>query len=221
MVIKYEGETEYSNGGKKIVSNMSNMVILPKGSSYDWKCTKAGHYCCIEFDADGGCPDIFGFKIKQGEKMLKMFKSLEYKRLSRSPLYEMECISGAYEIILGLLSQRSEGYTPRQKEQKLIPAFEYISKNYNKEIQNEDLASLTGLSTVYFRKLFSEVYGISPIAYVKNLRIKKAKEMLYSDYGSITDIAFSLGYSNIYDFSRDFKKHVGVSPSRYISKKQP
>lgn len=47
------------------------------------------------------------------------------------------------------------------------------------------------------------------------MRIKKAKEMLKSDYGSITGIAESLGYLNIYDFSRNFKNHVGISPSEY------
>ena len=57
--------------------------------------------------------------------------------------------------------------------------------------------------------------GTSPISYVHELRIKKAKEMLKSDYGSITDIAQSLGYLNIYDFSRTFKKYVGISPSKY------
>jgi len=82
-------------------------------------------------------------------------------------------------------------------------------------MKNEDLAKLTGLSTIYFRRLFTEVFGVSPIAYVHKLRIKKAKEMLKSDYGNITDIAQSLGYLNIYDFSRAFKKHTGISPSKY------
>ena len=42
--------------------------------------------------------------------------------------------------------------------------------------------------------------------------IKKAKEMLKSDYGTLSDIALSIGYSSLYDFSRDFKKHTGTSP---------
>jgi len=50
---------------------------------------------------------------------------------------------------------------------------------------------------------------------VHQFRTEKAKEMLGSDYGTLSDIAQSLGYPNLYDFSRDFKKHAGVAPSKY------
>ena len=55
--------------------------------------------------------------------------------------------------------------------------------------------------------------------YIQNLRIRRAKEMLQSDYSSITDIAFALGYNNIYEFSKAFKKHTGVSPTKYLKGK--
>lgn len=71
---------------------------------------------------------------------------------------------------------------------------------------------------VYFRKLFCEIYGTSPIKYVNNLRIKKAKEALGSDYSSISDIALMLGFNNIYEFSRAFKAHTGSSPTEYAKK---
>jgi len=102
-----------------------------------------------------------------------------------------------------------------EKQKKIAPALEYISKHYNEKITNEALASVSGLSVVYFRKLFAAGMGVSPIAYARKLRIEKAKEMLKSDYGSISDVAESLGYLTIYDFSRDFKKHTGVSPSKF------
>ena len=53
------------------------------------------------------------------------------------------------------------------------------------------------------------------MVYAREMRINKAKEMLGSDYVSLTDIALALGYANLYDFSRDFKRHVGVAPSKY------
>ena len=80
---------------------------------------------------------------------------------------------------------------------------------------NDQLAQLAGMSTVYFRKLFTQVMGVSPIVYARQLRIEKAKQMLRSDYGSLSHVALSLGYANLYDFSRDFKKHTGIAPSKY------
>ncbi|MDY3928361.1 MAG: AraC family transcriptional regulator [Clostridia bacterium] len=215
VVIKYEGETMYVSKGKSYLSDMNNLVILPKGCSYEWHCTHSGHFSIIEFESESVCDKIFSFSVKNSEKILNLFKELEYKRTLKKPMYEAESIRDAYSIILMLAQSMQKKYSPTEKLKKISPAINYIAKNYNKNIKNDELAQLTGLSTVYFRKLFTEVFGISPIAYLNELRIKKAKEMLKSDYGSITDIAESLGYLNIYDFSRTFKKHVGISPSKY------
>lgn len=215
IVIKYEGETLYYSNGKTYISNINNMVILPKGSSYEWKCTESGHYSIIEFESNTIYDEILYFPIKNSEKILKIFTELEYKRAIKKPMYELESMRDTYSIIMKLTQFSQKKYLPSDKYQKISSAVDYIAKNYNKCIKNDELAVLTGLSTVYFRKLFTEIFGISPIAYLHELRIKKAKEMLKSDYSSITDIALSLGYTNIYDFSRDFKKHTGVSPSKY------
>ncbi len=215
IVIKYEGETLYDTGRKIYLSNINNLVILPKGCSYEWCCTNSGHYSIIEFESKLTCNDIFVFPVKNSEKILKLFKELEYKRTLRKSMCEAESIRDTYSIILMLTQAVPEKYLPIEKRNKISPALDYIAKNYNTDIKNDDLAQITGLSTVYFRKLFTDIIGISPINYIHELRIKKAKEMLKSDYGSITDIAQSLGYLNIYDFSRAFKKYVGVAPSKY------
>ena len=215
IVIKYEGETLYDTGRKIYISNVNNLVILPKGCSYEWCCTHSGHFSIIEFESDLVCNEIFHFYVKNSEKFLKLFKEMEYKRTLKKPMYETESIRDTYSILLMLIQSAQKKYLPTEKINKTSPALEYIAKNYNKNIKNDVLANLCNLSTVYFRKLFAENVGTSPIAYVHELRIKKAKEMLKSDHGSITDIAQSLGYLNIYDFSRAFKKYTGISPSKY------
>ena len=130
-------------------------------------------------------------------------------------MYEIESIRDTYSVLLLMMQQMQKKYLPTEKTSKINPALEYIANNYNQSIKNDVLAGLCNLSTVYFRKLFTEIIGTSPISYVHELRIKKAKEMLKSDYGNITNVAESLGYLNIYDFSRTFKKHTGISPTKY------
>ena len=215
IVIKYEGETIYTSNKKSYLSNIHNIIILPKGCSYEWQCTLSGHFSIIEFESELVCNDIFSLPVNNSEKTLKLFRELEYKRTLRHPMYEIESIRNVYSILLMLIQLIPKKYLPADKISKINPALEYIANNYNKNIKNDVLANLCNLSTVYFRKLFTEIMGTSPISYVHELRIKKAKEMLKSDYGSITDIAQSLGYLNIYDFSRAFKKYTGISPSKY------
>lgn len=215
IVLKFEGETVYTSGGNRFLSDLNHLVVLPKGCSYEWICTKSGHFSIIEFECDRILPEPVCFPVKNGARLLRMFRDLEYTRNLRKPLYEMESIRDLYSILLLLRQDRPERYIDGQQRKRILPAVEFISQNYNKNITNDTLANLTGMSTVYFRKLFTAAMGISPIAYTKQLRIEKAKEMLKSDYGSLSDLAQSLGYANLYDFSRDFKKHTGVAPSRY------
>ncbi len=217
LLLKYEGETVYTSGGKNFLSNINHIVILPKGCSYDWLCTKAGHFFSIEFESDLTYTEPISFSVKNGEKILKMFKELEQKRNLKIEMSEVESIRDTYSIILALTQTESEQYLPTEKQQKIAPALEYISQHYNENITNDTLAAVAGMSTVYFRKLFTSIMGISPIAYARKLRIEKAREMLKSDFGTLSDVALSLGYPNLYDFSRDFKKHTGVAPSKYES----
>ena len=215
VIVKYEGETVYTSGGKQVLSDAHHMVVLPKGCSYAWQCTSAGHFSTVEFECDKTFPEPIGFSVKSSEKILKQIKEMEYKRNLKDPLVEIESIRDTYSILLALAGAESKKYVPKDKKQRILPAVEYISQNCCGEITNDMLAALLGVSTVYFRKLFAEVMGISPISYARQLRIEKAREMLKSDYGTLSDLAQSLGYSSLYDFSRDFKKHTGCAPSKY------
>lgn len=101
----------------------------------------------------------------------------------------------------------------------LQPAIDYMTLNLaDATISNQDLATLCNVSVVYFRKLFDRLYGVSPIKYLRMLRIEKAKELLVSDYLSISDIASMTGFNTIFTFSRAFKNEVGLSPKNYLDK---
>ena len=215
VILKYEGETVYTVNGRKIVSNKNNPVILPKGCSYEWQCIKRGNYVVIELDSDLTFSDIFTFNIKNCDKILHLMKFTEQIMTTKPDMYNMKAINNTYSVILSLMENCTTHYVNNDKKFKIQPAIDFISKNYNKEIKNDELAKICNVSTVYFRKLFKNITGTSPIAYTHNIRIEKAKEMLKSDYGTISDIAQSVGYPSIYDFSRAFKKHTGISPSKY------
>ena len=215
IVIKYEGETVYTSNEKSFLSDANHLVILPRSCSYEWQCTKSGHCAIIEIECDATYCEPIPVLVKSNEKILKLFQGMEHRRNLKNPIEEIESIRDTYSILLMLIQALSEQYLQTDMRKRIEPAIEYISKNYNKSITNDELAALVGMSTVYFRKTFSSVMGTSPIAYLHELRIKKAKDMLKSDYGTLSDVSLSLGYTSLYDFSRDFKKRTGVPPSKY------
>ena len=216
IVIKYEGESEYIVGERRLVSDISHVAVLPKGCSYEFHCTRAGHFCIVEFESDSTYPEPVIVAIKRGDRLHKALRELEHKRALHQPTEHTESLSVVYSVITALVGATRGRYLPTEQQKRIEPALEYISTHYDQALTNDMLAALVGTSTVYFRKLFVSVVGTSPIVYARTLRIEKAKEMLRSDYGTLSEVARSLGYPTLYAFSRDFKRRTGVAPSVWV-----
>lgn len=146
---------------------------------------------------------------------MRTVRRMEINRTLKKTAYRLGNMRDLYGIVSELAEAAERIYTPSEKKQKILPAIEYIAENYNKPVCNDYLVAMTGISTVYFRKLLKEVMGESPGNYINSVKIKKAQTMLRSDYSSVTDIAYSLGYNNVYEFSKTFKKYMGISPLNY------
>lgn len=217
IVLKHEGETVYSSCGKRFVSNAENAAILPMGSSYTWECLKAGYYYTIEFEAKMSSDRVISVKPSDSDKVMRLFSEAEKSR--NKPFGALKSICCAYELLVELLKSAESDYSLSSKQAIIKPSVDYLTENFNKTITNEKLGSLSGISTVYFRKIFTESFGMPPITYQHKLRISRAKELLHSDYGSISEIAEAVGYKDIYHFSKMFKNYIGLSPRAYIQKK--
>lgn len=96
----------------------------------------------------------------------------------------------------------------------ILPIIEYIEKNTNKRISNEELSSYWGYNSQYFIRLFKEKTGMTPHRFIIHLRLKEAKKMLKEEK-SISQIAEQTGFSDVKSFSRSFKKNIGMSPSDF------
>ena len=214
LILKYEGETIYTQGERQIRSDAAHAILIPAGCSYEWHCTKAGHFIAMEFESPLSAQTIFSLPLPKGDRTLSLLQELEYKRLSPSAFGDMESIRDAYAILLRLLGAQA-AYMPSDKSTRIAPAVEYITRNYFRPLCNEELAAMTGMSCVYFRKLFTRLMGQAPMSYVHTLRIQKAKDMLRSDFVTVAEVAEAVGYCNVYHFSKMFKQQTGLSPGQY------
>lgn len=95
---------------------------------------------------------------------------------------------------------------------------EYIHQNLHNKIKLDDLARICGLSTPYLSSLFKEEVGKTISAYILELKIKTAQELLVDSKRSSKNIAFLLNFSSQSYFIRCFKRVTGLTPREYRNK---
>ncbi len=215
LVLKKGGKTFYQQEEERILSDGTHPVILPKGCSYSWQCVEPGECIIIEFEALGEGQKILPFEVSDHRFIVNGFARLEKTAAENEP--ERKFL--LYEMLMQLHRSVGRDYVPRDKKIILQPALDLIvDQYYDSTLSNDALAAQCGISTVYFRKTFGQIYGVSPIKYLHQYRIEKAKSILESDFDSVEQVARSVGYNSLYHFSKMFKLYTGKSPSEYAKK---
>ena len=100
------------------------------------------------------------------------------------------------------------------------PAVQYLQKHPAERISVGELAKLCNLGTAQFYNLFQEEFGTTPLAYRDELLLQRAETFLQEEDFSVGQVAEILGFESAAYFSRFFKKHRGVSPSKYVEEKR-
>ena len=219
LVLKTQGRTVYTCGDRETVSDLHHPVLLPAGSDYTWICTEPGECLMMEFDALSESVAVFPFEVKDPSFIKNAFSRLETALHSAEGERQAACKSILYGLLAVLLRQDKKEYLPSATENRVLPAARYIAEHYDDPaLSNEKLAALCRVSVPYFRKTFFRVFGASPIRYLNDLRMEKAKAILQSDYGTVAQVAESVGYRSIYHFSKMFRVYTGASPSAFARK---
>ena len=104
--------------------------------------------------------------------------------------------------------------TPRE-ERVISGITRYMQEHLAEEISLSVLADEFHLSAQYVSQLFKNEIGVNFLAYLTNIRMEKAKNLLLSTSLSIADISEQCGYADYRVFTKVFKKAEGITPSRY------
>ncbi|WP_405111385.1 helix-turn-helix domain-containing protein [Paenibacillus sp. FSL K6-1217] len=102
---------------------------------------------------------------------------------------------------------------------KLTAVLDYIAENIEQTITIHDLAEIAYMHPNYFMRLFKQQIGVPPIQYITRQKIEKAKHLLTTTAGSVSGIADQLGFGDLFYFSKQFKKHAGLTPTEFRKQK--
>ncbi|WP_186438370.1 AraC family transcriptional regulator [Cohnella terricola] len=92
----------------------------------------------------------------------------------------------------------------------------YIETSYSLDLSLAQLAEMSSMSTRHYSRLFRKMTGKSPIEYLIEQRLNRAKRLLLTSGDSIQEIAASTGFRDPFHFSRSFKRYTSVSPRVYV-----
>jgi AraC-like DNA-binding protein len=125
-------------------------------------------------------------------------------------------ISYIYELFDDLYAEVSKkNIQTKSKEDWVQNGIDYIELYYSEGITVADVAEYVGINRTHFSNVFTKKVGRSPNSYLQRKIMKRAAELLSTTQNSITEIALSLCYSDVYSFSRSFKNYYGMSPTDF------
>jgi AraC-like DNA-binding protein len=98
---------------------------------------------------------------------------------------------------------------------RIEKAFEYMNKNYDKQISLGDIARLVNMTEVSFSRFIKKRTGITFIDSLNEIRLGHASRILIDTTNSIAEVSYSCGFNNISNFNRLFKKKKGCTPKEF------
>ncbi len=172
--------------------------------------------------------DVSVYKTLQGV-MLYVFSVVkqkgnfpnEFMDVYQELSLELNNCSRYSEIVDGLPEKMAAGMLKFRREDQpggsliMNRILEYISRNYDKQLRLEEVAEQVFITPAYLGIIFKKETGKNFTAYLTELRMEKAKELLLDVRININEITYKVGYNNVRYFSRTFKEYVGITPKEY------
>lgn len=148
----------------------------------------------------------------------------EMAREQKEQEVNLEYAKSAYlQLILVKLSRvqrrRNEqiNHHSNQKKDMIYDALVYIEEHLDEKIDFSGLAESSFMSPSYFRSIFKDVTGLTPVDYLNRMRIVKSLEYLEREKSTIAEAAAKVGIFDSNYYSRMFKKVMGYSPKYFKS----
>lgn len=209
--------------GTCILAEKNQIAYMAKGIEYTVE--------FIDTSPEGDDSVVFHFQLKNsdGEEIAPTLSPCVCIK-SVDTAMALDLISAAEEFnknvvcipqITAVIYRMFSTACKRQRQRVVSKKYKYISEGIelmesNSDKTLNDIAQICGVSEGYFRKLFKEYSGENPVEFRQRHRVEKAKQLLLLDTHSIGEIADELHFSDIYHFSKTFKKYCGVSPNIYV-----
>ena len=187
--------------------------ILDHPVSYSWMMIDCSKEEMLKTGIEFGRP----YYPTQHERMFRVINELDRMYLYKfgSDQFKVDADKLIQQILKFMTStEQTLRISSEQLENKLYALRNMMVENPGDKWSVSIMAKSVNLSLSYFANLYKGLFGMAPIDDLIAIRIEVAKKQMLAGE-NLTDIAYSLGYSNYTHFSRQFKKIEGVPPVQW------
>ena len=133
-----------------------------------------------------------------------------FELLLKSKLNEFLYLLFYYRYVL----RKNTDDTYRKNEQ-IRELIDFINNNYQKNLSIDYLSQFMGYSKTHFMAVFKQHTGSSCTEFIIQVRLNKACDMLINTSNPVLEIATAVGFNNLSNFNRQFKRYYELTPSQY------
>ncbi len=151
--------------------------------------------------------------LSQHEKMKLFYSLMELNSIKDSRLAKTQMRA----LLLNIFIKYFQKYSEKESD---IPLwleilYEKMKKPENFIHGSERMLELSGKTREHLSRSMQKYYNITPTAYINELKLNYAINLMYSSNLSITDICYECGFSNISWFYKLFEREYGISPAKF------
>ena len=220
LVYYFKGRNVFHYQDRQLVCQEGMVLFLPQGFPYTIDRLDEGEIIVVDFKTSGQfLSDPFCKKASVPSPLPECFQKLLALWRRQSVWDKSEMLSLFWQTVGAVQRLNVQSYLPEDQLRKIAPAVEYMEEHFDRpDVRVCDLAALCGMSERYFLHLFQAYLSVSPKEFLIRLRLDQARQLLIAENLSISDIAQRCGFSDLFYFSRLFRKKTGLSPTEYRKK---
>ena len=216
-ILSYQcsGWYDHAFTGRTLPVRAGSLFFIRADEGYTVTRREAGEAFCVSFSADIDLPSVV-YDCAEEPHVGNLFRRLYALRgVAEGEEGRCRALAVLYELLAILLAKGTPKGIGDGTDGRMEAAHRYICAHYREgEVRVWRLAAEAGLGKKQFTALFARQYGTTPTQYIIDLRLRAAAELLRDGLG-VSAVAEAVSFSDVYYFSRLFKRHFLLPPSVY------